>query len=869
MRCGAHARVLIWILPNARSIEVAANSGNSHPMVLPTRKKNMQTESISNNAGAGNAVLPAQLNGLRLAPAALYRACVLPTLPAALPLAGPPVAALGQQRAIEALDFGIGIQRHGYNIFVYGENGSERHALVLDRLRQRAAQQDGPPDWCYVNNFDDPRRPRVLRLPSGRGEQLRVAMRRLIEELLAVLPGAFERDEYRGRRQALDDEMKQKHEVAFGDLARKAEEKNIALVRSPMGFTLLPMRKGEPLRPEQVQRMTDAERDRIQADINELQAGLGQILRDIPDWERAHRNAVRQLIRDTTAQVIDHLFVEVRAAYQDIPALVTYLEKVEQDIHEHVDEFLAAGKQRSEQTTTGKLEEDVGEFNIFRRYRINVMVQQRDGGGAPVIYEDHPTYQRLVGRIEHIAEQGTLLTDFNLIVPGALHRANGGYLVIDAERLLTNSFSWDVLKRSIRSQQLRIESVEELLSIGSTISLEPEAIPLQVTVVLIGSPYIYFLLSALDPETNELFKIGAELEPDVPRDEKTETEFAQLLLSVAQRDGLRPLDNSAAARIVEFAARLAGDAQRLSTNLATVFDLLQEADFCAQREQCATITAREVQAAIDARLRRADRLPTRIQEEIARNTLRIETSGAEIGQINGLSVIALGALMFGQPSRITAQVRLGRGEVIDIERQVHLGGPLHSKGVMILTGFIGGRFGRNCRLSLAASLVFEQSYGGVEGDSASAAELFALLSAIAQVPLKQSLAVTGSVDQRGQIQAIGGVNEKIEGFFDACKTRGFSGEQGVIIPTANAHQLMLRADIVEAAAAGTFHIYAMDSVDEGLEILTGLTAGVVGADGKYPPDSINGKVAQQLAQFAASAAESDKPSPAKLNGLVD
>ncbi|HET8711583.1 MAG TPA: ATP-binding protein [Spongiibacteraceae bacterium] len=791
----------------------------------------------------------------KLPASALCRTCDVSQLPDLIVDETATLQPLGQQRATEALQFGIGIRRRGYNIVMFGSHGSGRHTMAYEQLQRQAATEPTPPDWCYVHNFAHPRNPRALLLPSGRGELLRTAMRGLVEELLAALPSAFERDEYRGRRNTLDDELKKKHEDAFGELARQAEEKNIALMRTPVGFTLLPTRKSEPMRPDQLQHLPEAERTRIQEDLESLEVQLKQILQQIPDWEREHRDALRALIRETAANVIERLIAEVARHFEDIPAAIDYLRDVEHDIHDHVDEFLAAGKARSEQTMPGKLESDDGTFTVFRRYRVNIMVNHAQNNGAPVIYEDHPTYQRLLGRVEHIAQEGMLLTDFNLIVPGALHRANGGYLVVDADRILMNAFSWDALKRALRAEQIRIESIEELLSIGTTTLLDPEAIALELTVVLIASPLIYFLLSSLDPDVNELFKIAAELEPDVERTADSERDYALLLAAIARRDKLRPLDKAAVARVIEYAARLSDDAQRLSTSIATIVDLLREADFCASRNGRAdtkqdTITRDDVQQAIDLRIRRADRIPRRLQEEIANKTLRIETSGVNTGQINGLSVFSLGGVYFGQANRITARVRLGRGEVIDIERQVHLGGPLHSKGVMILSGFLGGRFGRNCKLSLVASLVFEQSYGGIEGDSASAAELFALMSAVADIPLKQSIAVTGSVDQRGQIQAIGGVNEKIEGFFDACKTQGFSGEQGVIIPAANARQLMLRRDVVEAAEAGQFHIYAIDNIDEGMEILTGLRAGEQDSKGNYPEGSINCLIARQLAEFA-------------------
>ena len=472
-----------------------------------------------------------------------------------------------------------------------------------------------------------------------------------------------------------------------------------------------------------------------------------------------------------------------------------------------------------------------------------------------MIYEDNPTHQTLVGRVEHLARFGALVTDFNLLVGGALHRANGGYLILDAQKLLTGYFGWASLKRALRAGQVRIETLEQLLSVATTVSLAPEAIPLDLKVVLVGPPVLYYLLSANDDEFGELFKIAADFEDRIERTPETTLLYARLICAMTQREKLRPLDRGGVARVIEHAARLAGDADKLTTSLRAFIDLLRESDRFAADSGKETVGEADVQAAIDAQIRRGDRLYQRLQEEIGRGTIRIETDGEQIGQINGLSVIGLGTLAFGAPTRITARVRLGRGEVVDIEREVELGGPLHSKGVLILGGFLGGRFGRNRPLSLNATLVFEQSYGGVEGDSASAAELFALLSALAEAPIKQSLAVTGSVDQRGQIQAIGGVNEKIEGFFDACRITGFTGRQGVIIPAGNVKHLMLRADVVAAAAEGRFAILPIDTVDQGLELLTGIPAGQPGADGEYPSGTLNRRVAASLDAFAAKAIE--------------
>ena len=769
-----------------------------------------------------------------------------------------PDSLLGQERAIEAISFAIAMNRKGYNLFVLGPSGTGKHTFVNEFLAREAAQRPPPSDWCYVNNFTETQRPRRLRLPPGRGSQLRDSMHHLIRELRAALPAAFERDEYRARREALEQQLKQRHEDTFGALQQKAEAHDVTLIRTPVGLALAPTRNGEIIPPDTFKRLSETEREQIKTTIETLQAELETIVRKVPEWEREHREAVRKLNRETAARAIDHLIAEVRTTYADLPAVLDYLEAVERDIQENSDDFLVTPPQANAESTA-QAADRATDLPSFRRYQVKVMTDNRGLGGAPLVHEDHPTHQSLVGRVEHLARMGTLITDFNLIVPGALHKANGGYLVLDALKLLTGSFGWESLKRALRAGEIRVESLEQLLSIASTVSLEPEPIPLDVKIVLVGPPTLYYLLAELDPDFKDLFKVVADFEDRVSRDPETTPLYTRLIASIVRRDGLLAFDRSAVARLIEHASRLAGHADKLSTEMRSLVDLLQEADHHARKSGKDAVGATEVDAAIDAQIRRSDRIYHRLQEEIARNTIRVETDGEQVGQVNGLSVYQLGGFAFGQPTRITAQVRLGRGEVIDIEREVKLGGPLHSKGVLILTGFLGGRFGRERPLSLTASLVFEQSYGGVEGDSASAAELFALMSALAEIPVRQSLAVTGSVDQRGQIQAIGGVNDKIEGFFDACRSRGLTGRQGVLIPAANVDNLMLRADVVAAAAAGQFAIYAIDTVDEGLELLTGIPAGVADAQGRYPHGTVNHRIAWRLDTFAERATAPSQP----------
>jgi lon-related putative ATP-dependent protease len=798
---------------------------------------------------------PAVEPGRPLPPALLYRSCE----PAELPfeqaaeledLLGP----IGQDRAVEAVQFAVAMRPKGYNVYALGASGTGKHTLVRDLLRRKAESAPTPPDWCYVHNFADPQKPRRLQLPPGRGNGLRNAMKRLVEELRAALPAAFERDDYRARRDVIDQQFKQRNEQAFGELQRRAEPKGITMLRTPMGLGLAPRRDGKVLTPEMFEALPEAERERIQRDLEEVQGKLEAVMQKVPQWEREHREAVRELNRNTTGAAIALMMDELRAGYCDVPDVVQHLDAVEQDIKENADDFLTPAQPPQGMPIPAPVEEAVSETR-FRRYQVNVIVDNGGRHGAPVIYEDNPTHQTLVGRVEYIARFGSLVTDFNLLTPGALHRANGGYLMLDAQRLLSGNYGWASLKRALNAGEIRIETLEQLLSLASTVSLQPEPIPLDVKIVLLGPPLLYYLLSGADDDFKELFKIAADFDDRVERTPQTTLLYARFIAGVVRREKLLPFDRGAVARVIERAARLAGDADRLSAGLRETVDLLQEASQLAAGAGKASVTAKEVQTAINAQFRRGDRIYRRLQEEIGRKTIRIETDGEQIGQVNGLSVMTLGGLSFGNPTRITARIRLGRGEVVDIEREVELGGPLHSKGVLILNGFVGGQFGGTRPLSLNASLVFEQSYGGVDGDSASAAELFALLSALAEVPISQSFAVTGSVDQLGRIQAIGGVNEKIEGFFDACRVTGFTGRQGVIIPMSNVKHLMLRQDVVTAAAEERFRIVPIETVDQGIALLTGLAAGEPDAEGNYPAGTVNHRIAARLDAFAARAAE--------------
>jgi lon-related putative ATP-dependent protease len=753
---------------------------------------------------------------------------------------------LGQTRAVEALKFGIGIRRDGYNLFVLGAPGTGKRTVVRQFLDEKAAHAAPPPDWCYVNNFQEAHKPHVMQLPAGTGVKLKNDMEQLMVDLRAAIPAVFESEEYRTRRQEMEDQLKEQHEQAFEELRKEAESHSIALVRTPSGMAFAPMHKNEVVSPEDYEKLPDDEKQRIEAVIATLEEQLAKVIHQIPQWRREGQRRIRELDREVTISAVGHLIDDLKKMYVALPAVIEYLVTTQQTVIDNVDDFRHTTEETPEITFLGVPISRTGSAPSLRRYQVNVLIDNSASKGAPVVYEDNPTYSGLIGRIEHIAQMGALVTDFMLIKPGALHRANGGYLMLDAHKVLMQPFAWEGLKRVLSAREIRIESLGQALSLVSTVSLEPEPIPLNLKVVLLGEPLLYYLLSEYDPEFSELFKAAVDFGQDMPRSDDSNQMYARLIATLARRDQLLALDRAAVARVIEYGARLVEDAEKLSVRLREITDLLREADHWAREVGKDVIGAADVQVAIDAKIYRSDRIRERLQEAIQRGTLLIDTSGERVAQVNGLSVVDLGNFMFGHPSRITASVRLGRGEVLDIQREVELSGPIHSKGVLILSGFLGARYAPDRPLALSASLVFEQTYGEVEGDSASSAELYALLSALANAPIRQSFAVTGSVNQLGQIQPIGGVNEKIEGFFDVCQMRGLSGEQGVLIPATNVKHLMLRRDVIEAVRKGQFHIYPVNTIDEGIEILTGVPAGTRDSNGLFPDGTINQRVEVQL-----------------------
>jgi lon-related putative ATP-dependent protease len=750
---------------------------------------------------------------------------------------------IGQRRAVSALQFGLGIQELGFNIYVAGPPGIGKMTAVRSFLEELARQKETPPDWCYVNNFEDPYQPKALRLPPGWGARFAQDIKNLIEHVRRELPKVFESEEYSARRDEIVKAINQQREAIINRVQEKASQAGFLLQAAPFGILIVPVLGGRPLSDAEFQSLPQAAREDIQRRRDALQEDLKVAMKEIRALEKLAQERLTELDRQVTLYMVGGLIDDLREKYRELPEVLEYLDALQKDILENIELF--KGEQKSE----GELPPWAKELP-FRKYSVNVLVDNSKQQGAPVVVELNPVYHNLFGRIEKETQFGALYTDFTMIKAGSLHRANGGYLVLPIEDVLRSLLSWDGLKRALRSREIFIEELGERLGFIATKSLRPQPIPLDVKVVLVGHPIFYYLLHAYDEEFPELFKVKADFDTRMDASAENIKDFLKFLCTFCQKERLKHLDNTAVAKLLEHAARLAEDQQKLSTHFGAIADIIREANYWALQEGSSHIRARHVQRALDEKVYRSNLIQERIQEMIARGTLLIDTEGQAVGQVNGLSVIHFGDYTFGKPSRITASVGAGREGIIDIEREVELGGPIHSKGVLILSGYLAQKYAQDKPLTLTAKLVFEQSYEGVEGDSASSTELYALLSALSGVPIKQGIAVTGSVNQHGEVQAIGGVNEKIEGFFDVCKIKGLTGEQGVLIPKSNVQNLMLREDIVEAVRAKKFHIWAVSTIDEGIEILTGVPAGERGRDGKFPEGTINYLVDQRLREFA-------------------
>jgi len=753
---------------------------------------------------------------------------------------------IGQDRALEAVEFGISMRHQGFNLFVIGPEGSGRHSVIQSFINRQAAGEPTPKDWCYVYNFDQPHKPIALEFPPKQGPVFKQEMHELIDTLKTTIPTVFDGEDYRAKKLALNENLRQKVDEIYEDLIEKGKSQSIAVIRNEQGLVFTPLdSKNKPMDLEAFRKLPEEKQTAFEKTIANLHTTLQTIVHQISMLNREAQEQSRKLKKDTASLCVGHLIETLKAKYSKKPGqIIHYLDGVEKQLTENVDDFLERPDSKQENFISF-----VSDPPSFDQYDVNVLVTHEEGG-APVVYDDLPTYQNLHGRIEHKAQMGMLTTNFSLIMSGTLHRANGGYIIIDAERLLMQPFAYEGLKRTLRSGQIRMESVEHLLGLVSTVTLEPEPIKLTTKVILIGAPMVYYLLNDYDPEFSSLFKVQADFEYDMERSSVGQQQYAALIADLARENELLPLHRTAVAQVIDEAARHAGDSKKLSLHIRKIADLIKEADYLARKTNREHIDARDIEMAVAATKRRGGRIRDRVLESINDNIQHIETSGEKVGQVNGLSVVEIGGNTFGFPTRITAVTRPGKGDIIDIEREVELGGPIHSKGVMILSAFLHSRYARNIPLGLQASLVFEQSYGGVDGDSASCAELCTLLSSLADAPIKQNLAMTGSVSQKGEVQPVGGLNEKIEGFFDVCVTRGLTGSEGVIIPASNLRHLMLKKEVVDAIAEKQFSVYLVSTVDEALSLLTGQYAGERDSEGMYPDDSINGQVEATLLRFA-------------------
>jgi len=801
----------------------------------------------------------------------LLRAAVDPkTLPfkttASLdPLVGP----LGQERAVEAIRLSSQMRHRRFNLYVHGSEGSGRHSTVLRLLEEEAAQRPVPFDWVYLQNFSGPDQPLAVSLPSGQGVKLRAAMARLAEDLVTHIPALLVSEDYQNRRTALEQDFAARHEAALEDLRNTAQAREVAIIKTPMGYSLAPMQAGEVVKPDVMAGLPEAARQELDANVTATRDDLEDFLLSLPELGRAESKAIAELNARMVGIAVNSALSKVTRVFAKVAALKPYFAALRADLIDKADLFLSLERSRAENPFPpgiAALRDDPR----FNRYRVNVVVSHtKSERGAPVVVETLPTLSNLTGRVDYLSVQGALVTDFTQIKPGALHRANGGFLVLDARRILNEPHAWDGLKRCLETASVHVISNGERLGLGPTMTLEPQPIPLDVRVILIGDRMLHMLLSELDPDFQEFFRVAAEFGEDARRSPETILLFARMVATIVKKEGMRAVAHDGVAALADAAIRAAEDQEKISLRMNRTWDILREADHIAGQSNARTIKATHIAAAIAAADRRTGGPRERLQEMIARGGILISTAGSTVGQVNGLTVAEIGDLRIGAPVRITARVRMGAGNVIDIEREAKLGGPLHSKAVLILSSYLATRYAIDVPFSLWASVVLEQTYDGVEGDSASLAELCALMSALSDVPISQSFAVTGSVNQMGEVQPIGGVNEKIEGFFDVCLAQGLTGRQGVIIPKQNVVNLMLRADVVAAVAQSKFQIHAVSHVDEAVAQLTGLPVGERVRHGDFEDGTINANIEVRLLGFAEARAMHWGPSDSTQNNPND
>ncbi|TET54531.1 MAG: ATP-binding protein, partial [Actinobacteria bacterium] len=742
----------------------------------------------------------------------------------------PLVGTIGQDRALEALQFGTGVETEGYNIYAAGPIGTGKETTVKSFIEKLAKEKDIPQDWVYVYNFKNKDRPKSIPLPPGRAKEFTKDMHELIEGAKNEIPRAFESEEYEKRRTKIINDFQDSRDNAMTEMQEKAAEQGYAVEITTAGIVTIPLIGGKPMKRERFAKLKEADKKRISEKGEKVQNKINELLRSLRQEEKNIKDEVKKLDKEIALFAIGHLLDEIRSNYKEYPKIIDYLNQVDKDIIAHLDDF--KGKGKDEAALAGL--EMMRRHPSFERYKVNVLVDNTNTKGAPVIFEENPGYYNLFGKIEYRPELGAAVTNFNMVKPGAVHRANGGYLVIRAFDILTNYFSWQALKRTLRRQEIKIENLAEQYQAIPVTTIRPQPVPVDVKVVLLGSPYIYMLLYYLDEDFRKLFKVKADFNTEMKRTEENAEKYAQFVSGRARIKNLKHFAPSAISKIVEYGSWLAGDQQKLSTRFQEIGNVVSESSYWASQNGNENVVASDVENAIEHKTFRSNMIEEKMQDQIKSNTIFIDTEGMKVGQANGLSIISVGDYYFGRPSRVTAKVAMGQKGVVNIEREAKLGGPIYNKGVFILTGYMEGKYGGDKPLAVTASLTFEQEYGGIEGDSASSTELYSILSALSEVPLRQDIAITGSINQNGEVQPIGGVNRKIEGFFKTAKERGLSGNQGVMIPEANIKNLMLKDEVVNAVKEGKFNIYAVKTIDEGIKLLTGKAAGERQEDGSYP-----------------------------------
>ena len=768
---------------------------------------------------------------------------------------------LGQERAVAALDFGLEIETHGFNIYVAGRPGTGRSSSVLSHTIMKARSENPADDWCYVYNFRDPYRPRAIRLASGKGPEFAEDMEEFIKLARIEIPRAFESENYEKRKNEVLETIQHRREGLLGELQQQANELGFSIEATPVGIASVPLTpEGKPYTREEFEALPDIIKQSIKDRGSKLQDSINSFVSRSRALEKETQDRLRDIDKEVALFAVGHLLQDLRSKYQacvgfgNCTDILDYLDQVENDMVERLDDFRAGQRRQQPMQQMPALLEEMTE-PTFDRYKVNVIVTHNGNDGAPVIQEHNPTYNNLLGKIDFKSRLGVVSTDHNMIKAGAIHRANGGYLIVQALDVLLNPFSWDGLKRMIRAKEGAPENIADQYGLLTIQTLRPQPIPLDVKVIMIGSPYIYYLLYYLDDDFRKLFKVKADFDTEMARNDKHVAQYAAFIANNVKENNFKPFSKEAVARIVDYGSRLIEDKSRLSTRFIDISDIISEAAYWASKSDGEMVTPDSVERALENKEYRSKMIEDKVQSLIEENVIMIDVNGKTIGQANGLSVYDLGDFSFGRPSRLTARVAAGRGKVVDIQREAEMGGRIHSKGVMILTGFLEGKFGQNKPLPMYATIAFEQLYEEIEGDSASSTELYVLLSALSQLPINQGIAVTGSVNQHGVIQPIGGVNRKIEGFFEVCKAKGLTGEQGVMIPQSNVRHLMLKQEVIDAVRDGKFNVWAVESVDQGIKILTGVAAGEMKEDGTYPEDTVYYLVNKRLEEFASVAKE--------------